>query len=389
MNKILFLVLLLCSYKVEAQQYNKDKSICLNMIVKNESHVITRCLESVLPIIDYWVIVDTGSDDNTIEVITDYMHRNNIPGEIYSRPWIDFGHNREEALQLAKDKCDYILYMDADDKLIYSSDFTLPDLSLDFYQITSDINGTHYNIPRLIKASLDWHWYGVMHECIYANNAYTNEILSGVTYLVVGGGGRSQDPNKYLKDAQILLEAIKKDPTNTRYMFYLAQSYSCAGDDENAIIYYKKRVEMGGWTEEVFWSLLQIAKCQERLGMDKQVIEDSYYLAHQYCPNRPEPIYYMVKNARVNGEHLKGYFLAKNGFNLPDLKDTLFLENWAYDGILFEFSICAWWIGQYEECLQACDTLLAKPNILDTFREYSLKNRQFAIDKINEQSGVF
>ena len=47
--------------------------ICLNMIVKNESKIITRLLDSLLKIIDHYVIVDTGSTDNTIEVISNYF----------------------------------------------------------------------------------------------------------------------------------------------------------------------------------------------------------------------------------------------------------------------------------------------------------------------------
>ena len=79
---------------------NKHKRLTLCMIVKNEAHVIERCLASVLPVIDYWVIVDTGSTDGTQQKIQDFFDRNGIDGEMHNRPWIDFGHNRSEALEL-------------------------------------------------------------------------------------------------------------------------------------------------------------------------------------------------------------------------------------------------------------------------------------------------
>ena len=88
--------------------------VCLNMIVKNEAHVIRRCLDSVLPHIDTWVIVDTGSTDGTQELIRDYFAKAGKPGELHERPWKDFGHNRDEALQMARSKARYTMFIDAD-----------------------------------------------------------------------------------------------------------------------------------------------------------------------------------------------------------------------------------------------------------------------------------
>ena len=47
----------------EAQQY----ALCLNMIVKDESHIIKDTLTKLLQKIklDYWIISDTGSTDKT------------------------------------------------------------------------------------------------------------------------------------------------------------------------------------------------------------------------------------------------------------------------------------------------------------------------------------
>ena len=73
-------------------------TICLNMIVKNEAHVIERCLISVKHLINYWVIVDTGSTDGTQQIIRDFLKE--IPGELYEKLWVNFSHNRNEALNL-------------------------------------------------------------------------------------------------------------------------------------------------------------------------------------------------------------------------------------------------------------------------------------------------
>ena len=91
---------------ISTNNAKKTKTITLCMIVKDEARVIERCLASVLPLIDYWVIVDTGSTDGTQEKIRKFFENVGIPGELHERPWKDFGHNRSEALELARSKAD-------------------------------------------------------------------------------------------------------------------------------------------------------------------------------------------------------------------------------------------------------------------------------------------
>src|SRR5580700_9222733 len=135
------------------------------MIVKNESQVIEKCLSSVKPLIDYWVIVDTGSHDNTKKIIKKSLQ--GIPGELHERPWVGFAHNRNEALALAKNKGDYVLIIDADEVLQFSDDFSLPSLEKDCYFITVRQIGTA-DAKRncLINNHLHWKWEGVLHEVI-------------------------------------------------------------------------------------------------------------------------------------------------------------------------------------------------------------------------------
>ena len=77
-------------------------SLCLNMIVKNESKIILRLLQSVLSIIDTYIICDTGSTDNTPEIITNFFNTHNIKGEVIYQPFKNFGYNRTYAFNYAK-----------------------------------------------------------------------------------------------------------------------------------------------------------------------------------------------------------------------------------------------------------------------------------------------
>src|SRR3972149_9108675 len=109
---IIFFIAVFCTLNAHAAKPNEHaaaqprKTICLNMIVKDEALVIERCLGSVKHLIDYWVIVDTGSKDGTQEIIKNYLK--DIPGELYESPWVDFAHNRNEALDFANNKGDYL-----------------------------------------------------------------------------------------------------------------------------------------------------------------------------------------------------------------------------------------------------------------------------------------
>ena len=82
------------------------------MIVKNESKLILRCLESVRPIVDYVLVEDTGSTDGTQEIIREWLTRVGLPGEVYEEPWQDFAYNRSHALSRLRqvDWVDYALH---------------------------------------------------------------------------------------------------------------------------------------------------------------------------------------------------------------------------------------------------------------------------------------
>src|SRR5262249_32717808 len=82
-------------------------TICLNMIVRDEAHIVSEALRSVMPYLDTWVIVDTGSTDGTQDLIREIFAAERLRGELYERPWRDFGTNRTEALQLCSGRADY------------------------------------------------------------------------------------------------------------------------------------------------------------------------------------------------------------------------------------------------------------------------------------------
>ena len=120
-------------------------------------------------------------------------------------------------------------------------------------------------MPRLIKDNLNWRWYDVLHEYIMADQETHGSLLSEVIYIYIADGARSKDKGKYKKDAAVLEKAMIDEPENPRYPFYLGQTYSILQDLPNALKVYRKREQMGGFAEEIFFSKLQIAKTLEQM----------------------------------------------------------------------------------------------------------------------------
>jgi glycosyltransferase involved in cell wall biosynthesis len=341
----------------------RKKTICLNMIVKNESQVIERCLFSVKPLIDYWVIVDTGSTDGTQEKIKKFLR--DIPGELHERPWVDFSHNRNQALVLSKDKGDYLLFIDADEQLLFSESFMLPDLDKDCYFSILVQKNFRFNRILLVNNHLHWHWEGVIHEHLCCPQPNSFEILKEVIHAAdTEDGHRQQDPRKCHKDAAVLEAALKKDLGNSRYTFYLAQSYFNAQETALALKNYEKRAEMEGDPQETFWSLYMIGFLQETLQMPSEKIICSYCRAHQYRPSRVEPLFRLIHHSFKSKHSLIGYALAKQALSIPLPDDFFFVECWIYEyGLLLALANTAYEIGKYEEAYSIYQEVLSKPTL--------------------------
>lgn len=359
--------------------------ICLNMIVKDESHVIKRCLDSVKGMIDYWVICDTGSKDNTIEIIKECLK--DIPGDLYEKPWVNFGHNRNEALELAKDKADFILFMDADDWLIPQSDFSLPDLTKDFYFIECEHgDGCNYMKSFILSTALPWKWVGVLHEYLDCDRAYHIGTLKNIKYHYGADGARSKDPAKFLKAARTLEEALEKEPNNTRYAFYLAESYKDAGEKIKALEAYQKRISMGGWDEETFWSMMYSAFILKDLNKPIEDVIKAFDLAHHFRPHRAEPIYFLAEIYNDINQYEQAIECI-NAWKKQTKKNEDLLVNltWTEEyGIDFQYGIASYWLGNYNECIDACNRVLSRENIVDAFRNQTIQNRLCALRELDK-----
>lgn len=337
------------------------------MIVKNETHIIKECLDSLYDQIDYWVIVDTGSTDGTQELIKQYFAEKGIPGELHERPWVSFGHNRSEALELCNGKTDYIFMIDADD-------YVEGKLPKHFIGANPDVEGYAVLMGRMefgwwrtqiFKANTGWKYFGVLHE--YPSiDGKTPKIqkLEGeyrVVARTLGARNKDIDPiEKYKRDAELLEKALIDEPGNVRYQFYLGQSYFDSQQWEKAEQAYTTRVGMGGWPEEIYYSIYRIGMCRALQNKPWTEIQQAFLDAFNARPVRAEPLYQIARIYRMNGKPALGYIFARMAAEIPYPKDDiLFIDNDVYRfGILDEIGSCAYYAGKVQEGYNACKALL-------------------------------
>lgn len=360
-------------------------TVVLSMIVRDEAHVIRRCLDSVRGLIDHWVIVDTGSTDGTQQVIKDHMAALGIPGALFEREWEDFATNRTGALRLSRYHGDYTLLIDADDVLEVAPGFAMPDLAADAYRFDFDDGNIRYQRPCLVANWIAWRYCGVLHEFLTGGNG-DGPTLPGVTVRRIQDGARSRDPEKYRRDAEALEAALttERDPLLvSRYWFYLAQSYRDCGEREKAIGAYLERAKLGGWAEEVCVSCYAAARLKRDLGHPEQEVLDLFGRAFLAAPMRAEGLHGAAQVSRAAGRFVEGYHFAKAGMALPLPANRLFVEPWVYEaGLPDELAVNGYWAGYYVESVNACAELLKSGQGSMADRQRYAENARLAIDRL-------
>jgi tetratricopeptide (TPR) repeat protein len=321
------------------------------MIVKNESKIITRLFDSVVKLIDSYCICDTGSTDNTIQLIQDYFAERNIPGKIIQEPFRDFGYNRSFALKACHGLSDYVLLLDADMVLKINPNVNIRELKMmlkdDGYHVFQGNDNFYYKNIRIVKNTGTIEYWGVTHEYVrFYENAKISKIDKELLFIQdVGDGGAKAD--KFERDIALLHRGLVDSPNSARYTFYLANSYHDIGDYDNAILYYTKRTELGEWFEEVWFSFYRIGTCYKAKGDMPKAIH-FWMRAYESYPNRVENLYEIIQYYRLNNQNKTAYayyLIAEQSLKKWTHTDYLFMRKDVYDYLLnYELTIIAYYI---------------------------------------------
>lgn len=361
--------------------------ITLCMIVRDEAAVIVRCLESVKPLLSHWLVVDTGSTDGTQELVRQTMGE--LPGSLLERPWKDFASNRNEAIAAARELApeSYLLVVDADDTIEAPRGFKIP-RSADAYAILVRLGGFEYWRTHLFWASLDYHYEGPVHEVLVSAEARHEERLAEIVCVIGGGGARSRDPDKFRKDAGVLQAALEKEPDSARYAFYLAQSWRDAGEDVLARDAYRHAATLRGWDEQTWCAHLEVAKAIERIGRDPpSEIVHAYLSAYERRPSRAEPLCYLAMHLRLTDRIAAAYPFAKAAASIRRPEgDRLFVDAAVYAWrARDELAVSAYWVGRYDEALEANRKLLASKALPQAERARVSANFGFCVSKLEDR----
>lgn len=344
-------------------------NLTLCMIVKNEAPNIIRCLESVAPYIDYYIICDTGSTDDTKAIIKDFFNSKFISGEIHDHKWVDFGTNRSQALKLCFGKTRWALMIDADDNIEGKLPIQQLDRNVDGYNVKTvhgSIKGYRPQIFNVEKKK--WFYIEPLHEYPWAEGGVVLQNLEGDYYWNLrSDGGRLRDFSdgieKYKSDLNLLKGYLDENPNDPRKTFYAGQSAFDANLFKTAEEYYLKRTHLGSYHEEIFYSWYRIGQCREKLFKSPNEVIDAYMLAYEVGPHRAESLYNLSVFYRRIQRPRNAFVVANTAIKIPLSPNALFVEAWIYNwGIPDEIGTTAYYCpGFAEKGAKACIRLLSGP----------------------------
>ena len=356
------------------------KSLCLCMIVKNEMAVLKENFDSIADYLDYWVICDTGSTDGTQEFIKNYFKEKGIPGELHEEEWVNFGHNRSSYLKHAQGKSDYFIILDADFIVnVKDKDFKSKLKGKNIGYTIRYEGPTDFRQMFIASGNILWKYVGVTHEYITSDKAHTIEKFDGFTITHSALGSNRAD--KYERDIEMLTQGIKDEPDNSRYHFYLANSYKNINEPEKALTYYLERVKMGGWPEEVYYALYEAGNCKKITSKDFETTALPLYLkAFNYRKSRLESLYEIVKYYRTNGMWKEGYAYGLLGYETAYPEDILFINKAIHTHqFLDELAVCATNSGHHDFAIEIYDKLLNLDFLSENNIERIKKNKNYSL----------
>lgn len=294
--------------------------ISLCMIVKDEQKFIKMCLDRALPLVDEAIIVDTGSTDNTINIIREYGDKVKVVELNWEN---DFSRARNIYLENATG--DWILVLDADEEIVYNRDKLITYIShaqaeafnIKMINVIDDQKKQNTWVYCRLFKNKGYRYYRPVHEqldvdrvkiqtlpednCKLFHYGYLNENLTA--------------KNKIERNLSILIEDYKKNPEDSFVCYHIGATYAANGEYGKAMEFLTKSYELGtrfGFGSYYFELVKRLSEVISILGDNKLCVDFILQLLAHDKLKKFTDLYFIIGDAYYK---LKDYKRSIEAFN--------------------------------------------------------------------------
>ena len=361
--------------KTDVKTEHSMASVCLTIIVKNESQVIERMLNSVAPLLDAWVVVDTGSTDGTQEIVKAFFDKTGLPGRLVEHKWKNFGDARNRAIDEAEALVNELglqnpvgFWIDADEQLVPDKGFDANIFkrklaNFDAANVIVKYGSQVYHRMEFYRLGIGWRFEGPIHEVLINDRQDLRAATIEGFHVLVKPDGNSWTSQtikeKYAGHAEILEDYVENDPKkDPRWVFYLAQSYRDCENNKKSIECYEKRAGMpGGYWEEVYYSRLMVASLKAKENEPISDILDAYRKCGMTNPYRAEHLIPIILYYQSIKDYDTAYIYSSHAMKFagksPSPKSVLFVDLPLYLWKIYDLhTISCWYSNRKDESAQ-------------------------------------
>ena len=346
--------------------YDNLNHLCI--MVKNGGPQFEQMLLDNIQLFDRWTILDTGSTDETLDIINRVLVGKK-KGALFQEPFINFKESRNRCLDLAGDSCKFLTMLD--DTYVIKGDLrgflneVRGDQMATSFTLYINSDDTTYGSNRVIKSLSGLRYIHRIHEVITDKNN-VNIVIPREASVIEDRRfdymeKRTMDRKQL--DLKLLFEEVEENPHDPRAYYYLAQTYNLLEDYEQAFFYFMKRAEFlnAGFVQERVDAMFEAARTANfKLNKPWAECEELYNKCYKADESRPEALYFIGIHYYLENDIKKAFGYFKKAFEIGfpvhcqySLKPTLsfhflpkFLAKICYD------------LGEYALGRQACELFL-------------------------------